>query len=103
MSGAATNLVLGACGGLLVKLVELAELRGVPRPERPSLRDPIYWIPVALWPAAGALLVYAYTAEVPGMSRLLALNLGVSAPLIIRTMAGALPPGRPVTDPGPGA
>ena len=103
MSGVATNLVLGACGGLLVKLAELAELRGVPKPERPSLRDPIYWIPVALWPAAGALLVYAYTAEMPEMSRLLALNIGVSAPLIIRSMAGALPAGRPVIDPGPGA
>ena len=103
MSGAVTNIVLGACGGLLVKLAELAELRGVRKADRPSLRDPIYWIPVALWPAAGALLVYAYTAEVPGMSRLLALNIGVSAPLIIRTMAGTLPTGRTVIDPGAGA
>jgi hypothetical protein len=103
VSGFVTNLTLGACGGLLVKLAELAELRGVPPAERPSLRDPIYWIPVALWPAAGALLVYAYTAEVPDMSRLLALNIGVSAPLIIRTMAGVLPTGRAVIDPGPEA
>jgi len=103
LSGAVPNLALGACGGLLVKLAELAELRGVPKADRPSLRDPIYWIPVALWPAAGALLVYAYAAEVPNMSRLLALNIGVSAPLIIRTMAGALPAGRTVIDPGAGA
>ncbi|MFI5371318.1 MAG: hypothetical protein ACHQ52_07135 [Candidatus Eisenbacteria bacterium] len=103
LSAAATNVALGAGGGLLVKLVELAELRRVPPADRPSLRDPIYWIPVFLWPCAGALLVYVYAGSDQPMSRALALNIGVSAPLIIRTMASSLPTGRGVIEPGPGA
>lgn len=103
LPAATTNLWLGAAGGLLVKLVELAELRHVRPADRPSLRDPIYWIPVALWPLAGTLLVYVYAGSDQPMSRALALNIGVSAPLIIRTMAASLPTGRSVIEPGPGA
>ena len=77
-----------ACfGALAIKLLELAELGKVPIANRPNLKDPVYWIAYLVMPLLGGGLAYAYVASSVEMKPMLAINVGVSAPLILRAMA----------------
>jgi hypothetical protein len=81
----------GFCGAVALKLLELAELAKVPKASRPDLKDPVYWVPFAVMPILGGGLVFAYVASSVEMKPMLAVNVGVSAPLILRAMAQANP------------
>lgn len=80
-------------GGLAIKLLELAELHKLPKLERPDLKDWLYWVPFIILPVLGGGLAYAYVASSTVLSPMLAINVGVSAPLILRAMAQANPLG----------
>ena len=78
-------------GALAVKLLELAELHKLPKLERPDLKDWLYWVPFITMPFLGGGLAYAYVASGTNLSPILAINIGVSAPLVLRAMAQANP------------
>ena len=78
-------------GGLLINVLSLLELAKLRPENRPSFRDWLYWLPFLVWPVAGIGLARAYAASGSNLSLLLALNVGLSAPLIIRAMASAVP------------
>jgi len=87
------NTILFACaGGLLINLVDLVELQTVPRASWPDFKNPLYWFPFMLWPCIGGLLAYAYLAGSNELSPILALNVGLSAPLTIKAMAEKVAP-----------
>jgi hypothetical protein len=83
-----------AGGGLLVNVLGLLELGKVPKEQRPNFSDWLYWLPFAVWPVAAFALAHAYSTSGATMSALLSLNVGLSAPLIIKAMASAVPPVR---------
>ena len=74
-------------GALALKLLEFTELAKVPAASRPNLKDIVYWIPYVIMPILGGGLAYAYVASSVEMKPMLAINVGVSAPLILRAMA----------------
>jgi hypothetical protein len=74
-------------GALALKLLELTELAKISRANRPDLTDIIYWVPYAIMPIVGGGLAFAYVASSVEMKPMLAINVGVSAPLILRAMA----------------
>lgn len=74
-------------GAFAVKLLELAELHKVPKLERPDLKDWLYWVPFLVMPVLGGWLAYAYVSSNMVLSPILAINVGVSAPLVLRAMA----------------
>ena len=84
--------VFGILGGLLINIVRLAELANTPRIQRPpTFSDPLYVFQFVALPLVGGALAYVYQAEGAVLKPLLAMNIGVSAPLILKTLAAAVP------------
>ncbi len=83
----------GTLGGVLINVVRLAELATVPRIERPpTFSDPL-WVVfqfIAL-PLVGGVLAFLYHQDGAALKPLLAMNIGVSAPLILKALVGAAP------------
>jgi len=87
----------GTLGGLLISVVRLAELAALPRIERPpTFSDPLWVFKFVALPIVGGILAFVYQADGVSLKPLLALNIGISAPLILNTLAAAVPksPGR---------
>jgi len=79
-------------GGLAVNFLSLTEIRTIAKPDRPeTFTDWIY----SLWffgvPILGAVLAYAYKCSGTDLSPILSINIGASAPLILKAMASAVP------------
>jgi len=83
----------GITGGLMVNLLRLAELSHVPHSERPrTFTDPYYVVQFFALPIIGGVMAYAYQASGTILNPVLAINIGVSAPLIVKNFASAVPP-----------
>ena len=81
------------CGGFAINLLRLAELAQTPRTERPrTFSDPFYLLQFVVLPFLGGFLAYTYQASGTILSPILALNIGVTAPLILKNLASAIPP-----------
>ncbi len=78
-------------GAFAIKLLELAELHKTPKIERPDLKDWLYWVPFLILPLLGGGLAHVYLSSNTVLSPLLAVNVGISAPLMLRAMAQAIP------------
>lgn len=78
-------------GAFATKLLELSELHKVPKVERPDLKDWLYWVPFFILPVLGGGLAHMYVSSDTVLNPILAVNIGVSAPLILRAMAQANP------------
>lgn len=63
----------------------------MPKASRPELRDPIYWISFVVMPIVGGGLAYAHVSSSVDLKLMLAISVGVSAPLIVRAMAQVNP------------
>jgi hypothetical protein len=94
---------LAACGGFAINLLHLMEYSSRPKAERPDFKDVLFYTPYIVWPLLGGLLSYAYVESGVKLSPILALNVGLSAPLILRAMVEANPIKSRTIDPGKGA
>ncbi|MGK0271418.1 MAG: hypothetical protein ACI88H_002077 [Cocleimonas sp.] len=74
-------------GAFAIKLLELAELHKLSKVERPDLKDWLYWLPFIIMPIIGGGLAHLHVSSSSILTPLLAMNIGISAPLILRTMA----------------
>ncbi len=85
--------IFAVFGGFGMNLLRLAELSNIPRPDRPeTFKDPLYLVQFFLIPFLGGGLAYAYYASGVTFNPILAINIGVSAPLIFKSFASTLPP-----------
>lgn len=84
--------VYAAAGGLGINLLNLIELKNVPKNRRPDLKDPLYWLYFVITPLLGAGLAFLYDSSNIKLQPILAANIGASAPLILRSMASVIPP-----------
>ena len=80
-----------ACGGLAANLLPILDLRTVKPEERPDLRSILYWLPFVIVPLLGAGLAAAYIQSGVGLQPIVAINVGITAPLILRAMASSPP------------
>lgn len=96
------TLWMAAFGGVAVHLLALVELQNVARDRRPDFKDLLYWLPFAISPCLAAVVAFAYAQSGTVLSPILAINVGASTPLILRTLASASPFKKAV-DPGAGA
>ncbi len=84
--------IFGTLGGLLINVVRLAELASLPQIERPpTFSDPLWVFQFLALPLVGGVLAGVYQADGAGLKPLIAMNIGVSAPLILKTLAAAVP------------
>jgi hypothetical protein len=82
---------LAAFGGLAYNILPLLELQLKPKESRPDFKDIIYWLPYLIWPFMSGLLAYAYESPQTPLNKMLALHIGLSAPLIFRQLVQVLP------------
>src|SRR5512146_2620105 len=92
-----TIFVLGIIGGLLAEVLKWYQLRESPTPPA-YLKSVMYWVITVIMALVGGLL--AVIQNVPASQPILALNIGISAPLILRGLA-AVTPIKPVTETAP--
>jgi len=78
-------------GGVTLDLLNLAELQHVPKERRPNFKDVFYWLPYVIWPFLGAFLGYFYDDASAPLGKIVAFQIGLSAPLILRALASAVP------------
>lgn len=82
--------VMAAIGGLSICLLNLAELRHVPKESRPDL-DLVYWLAFLIWPVLAGFVAYVHNDPVHPLGKLLAFQIGLSCPLILRSMSSVIP------------
>lgn len=86
-----TPVILAAIGGFVVNLLSLLELQHVPKDRRPDFHDLLYWLPFFAWPLLGGIIGYLYNDATSPLGKLVAFHIGISSPLILRTMANVVP------------
>lgn len=96
-------ILLAGVGGFIVDILQLMELAKVPKEQRPDLKDWLYWVQYIAYPFFGALLAYAYLATGLILSPLIALHVGLSAPLVFRQAIKSNPFSTSSINPGDGA
>ncbi|AZP12182.1 hypothetical protein [Undibacterium parvum] len=74
-------------GAFATKFLELAELHKLPKSQRPDLKDWLYWFSFFIMPVLGGGLAFMYVSSDIVLKPVLAVNIGISAPLILRAMA----------------
>lgn len=97
------SVLFAAFGGLSMQLINLMELRHVPKMQRPDFKDIIYWLPFFIAPLLGGVLALAYISQDEILKPLLSINVGASAPLALKAMANINPLDKKGIDPGVGA
>ena len=90
-------------GAFAMQLLSLLEIKNIPKAEHPDFRDFFYWLPFIVAPLVGAGLALAYIYPTDVLKPLVAINIGVSAPLILRSMASINPLDKGGINPGEGA
>ena len=102
--------LFAAGGGLAANLLTLLDLKNVPKSQLPDFKSIFYWLPFILMPLLGAGLAVAYVESGVSLKPIVAVNIGITAPLILRAMASSgsspsppKPPGPPGIDVPPGA
>ena len=82
----------GFLGAFLLNIVRLAELANTPRIQRhPTFSDWLWVVQFLGLPVVGGALAWAYHADGANLKPLLAMNIGLSAPLILKAMAVVAP------------
>jgi hypothetical protein len=85
------SIIFGLAGGILAELAGWYKLRYQPKPPA-FLHSPRYWIVTIGMILAGGFLVFVYLRAQFELNPIIAMNVGASAPLIIRNFGGTLPP-----------
>lgn len=88
MSFNLTVFLVGTLGGALGEVLKWWQLRESTNFPEYS-KKPVYWIVTALMALAGGVLAWLYGIDTTKL--LLALNIGISAPLILKGLAAAAP------------
>lgn len=81
-------IIAAAFGGLAPRLIDMALLSHIPERQRPNI-DFYYAIPFIVMPFISAMIAYIYIQSNIPLTPLLAFNVGISAPLIVKSAAEA--------------
>jgi hypothetical protein len=93
------SVVMGVMGGFVLDIMNFIEFANTPKDRRPDL-DMIYWLAFLAWPLLGGFLVYLYNGEPTQLTRVVAFQIGMSSPLILKAMVTTIPKQTPKLPPG---
>jgi hypothetical protein len=83
-------------GGLAVNVIRLGELASVKKVDRPNtFTDWIYSLQFISLPLIGGFLAYAYVVNGTKLGAILAINIGASAPALLKAAASSAKGGLP--------
>jgi hypothetical protein len=85
------SIILAAIGGFTINVLNLIELQNVPKEHRPDFKDIFYWLPFLAWPFLGSVVAFVYNDVSSPLGKLVSFHIGLSTPIILRTMAHVLP------------
>lgn len=83
--------ILAMVGGLTINVLNLIELQNVPKNRRPDFKDLLYWLPFLAWPILGGIVAFIYNDAASPLGKFVAFHIGLTTPLILRTMANIIP------------
>ncbi len=83
-----TAFVFGIIGGIMAEALKWYQLRESPTPP-PYLKSVMYWVITVIMALIGGVL--AMIENPPAAQWVLALNIGISAPLILKGLAAVTP------------
>lgn len=79
-------------GGFAINALRLFDLQKNSQAERGAiLRQPLYWIQFFILPLIGGGVACAYDSSGSHLNAILAVNIGASAPAILKSLASAAP------------
>ncbi len=84
-------ILIAAGGGFALQLLNLLELSQLKKKDRPDFKDWVYYIPYIVNPIIGAFITFVYLQANTTLNPVLALHIGASAPVFLRTMASTFP------------
>ena len=88
------GVILSALGGLAYPLLTLLERIQQPNAKKIDLKDLSFYVSIVIYVFLASIIGYIYfhgKADFQVNDRLLAFHVGITAPLLIRTLATALP------------
>jgi len=87
------GVAIATFGGVAYFLLAFLETKRLPKEKRPDLRDLSYWFGFIAYTFLGGLLGYVYFGGVDPseINKMLSLHIGLTAPMILRTMANIIP------------
>lgn len=84
-------ILLSVFGSLCAQFLNLAELSKTPKSRRPDFKDYAYWLPFIIYPIISAVIAYAYFDGKSDVNKMLAIQIGASSPLILKSLGNAVP------------
>ena len=78
-------------GGFTINLLNLLELQNVPKERRPDFKSLFYWLTFLINIILGGIVAFVYCESASPISKLIAFHIGLTSPLILRTMANIVP------------
>lgn len=87
------TLVWGMAGGMFPEILKWFRMRETLHVAIPDYAKGLsYWVATAAMVVAGGILAVAYEDQDVTIDRILAINIGASAPLVIKELLGQTPP-----------
>jgi hypothetical protein len=83
--------IISALGGLSVQLLYVIDGLNAPKDRRPDFQAPSYYIGILGNIILSIILGYVYFDEQQKLNRIVYFHIGLSAPLILRTLATTIP------------
>ncbi|SRR5579871_1183029 len=78
-------------GGIAVECLRVIELVNTPRHDRPAtFSDPLFVLRFIMLPLLAGILGYVYQVSGSNLTPIVAVNIGASAPIILKSFASAL-------------
>ncbi len=86
------TIVWGMVGGIFPEVLKWFRMREILYVAIPDYaKGPSYWIVTAVMVVAGGIIAVAYEDQEMTMNPILAINIGASAPLVIKELLGQTP------------
>ncbi len=83
--------IFAGLGGLAVQILYLIDGLNAPKDRRPDFRSGLYYLGILLNIFLSVILGYVYFDESQKLNRIVYFHIGLSAPLILRTLATTIP------------
>lgn len=83
--------IISALGGISIQLLYLIDGLNAPKDRRPDFQSLSYYLGILCNVAISVILGYVYFDDAQKLNKIVYFHIGLSAPLILRTLATTIP------------